>query len=60
MFGLSFNPFLSKTFWGAVALAAAAILTAYGTDAGITREVIAQAIGILLAGIGLRDAVAAK
>lgn len=47
--------FKSKTFWGAVLTAASIIVAAYPN---LTGEVILQAVGILLGGIGIRAAIA--
>jgi hypothetical protein len=44
----------SKTFWGAVALAVATVLSADK----ISTTVILEAVGILLGGTGLRMAIA--
>ena len=45
----------SKTFWGALLAAASIVLAAYPA---ITAEVLMQAVGILLGGIGIRAAIA--
>jgi hypothetical protein len=50
----TFTWYKSKTFWGAVALAAGVVLGAEK----ITAQVVVEAIGILLGGLGLRHAIA--
>lgn len=53
MFGLSFNPFASKTIWGAVI----SVVSYLGTQPHIGWQQVGGALGVLLTSIGVRDAV---
>lgn len=46
------NPFKSKTFWGAVVIAAARVVSDHSPQS------IAEAVGIVMAAYGARDAIA--
>lgn len=52
MFGLNFNIFTSKTFWGALVGAAGIIV-----QNGPTKPALLQAGGVLLGALGIRDAI---
>ncbi len=53
----TFSIFRSKTFWGAVMLAASVVLKAAATD-GISAAVLVEALGIILGAVGIRSAIA--
>lgn len=55
---LSFNPLKSKTFWGAVVAAVSPIAIAYLNDQPLAITQVLQGLGLILAALGLRDAVA--
>jgi len=49
---LKFNPFKSKTVWGAIGTA-----VAFVAQHGVHPATVVQAVGMVVAAVGMRDAV---